>query len=61
MRRWLPAVALGSVLALLGLSAVLAMRPGDEPTTAERADALARELRCPDCQGLSVKIGRAHV
>ena len=54
MRRWLPAVALGSLLALLGLAAVLAMRPGVEPTTTERTDALARELRCPDCQGLSV-------
>src|SRR5688500_10304968 len=54
MRRWLPAVALGSLLALLGVAAVLAMRPGEEPTTAERTDALARELRCPDCQGLSV-------
>ena len=54
MRRWLPAVALGSLLALLGLAAVLATRPGEEPTTAERTDALARELRCPDCQGLSV-------
>jgi cytochrome c-type biogenesis protein CcmH len=30
------------------------MRPGEEPTATERADALARELRCPDCQGLSV-------
>ncbi len=54
MKRWLPAVALGSVLALLGLAAVLATRPGAEPWSAERADALARELRCPDCQGLSV-------
>ena len=54
MKRWLPAVALGSLLALMGLAAVLAMRPGDEPTTSERSDALARELRCPDCQGLSV-------
>jgi cytochrome c-type biogenesis protein CcmH len=54
MRRWLPAVALGSLLALLGLAAVLAARPGVGPTTAEQADALSRELRCPDCQGLSV-------
>ena len=54
MRRWLPAVALGSVLALVGLVAVLAIRPGVEATPSERADALARELRCPDCQGLSV-------
>lgn len=54
MTRWLPAVALGSVLALLVFAGVLTLRPGIEPTTAERADALARELRCPDCQGLSV-------
>ncbi len=54
MKRWLPAVALGSLLALLGLVAVLGTRPAAEPTAAERADALARELRCPDCQGLSV-------
>ena len=54
MTRWLPSVALGSLLALLGLAVVLAMRPGVEPATGERADALARELRCPDCQGLSV-------
>ncbi len=54
MKRWLPAVALGSLLALISVVAVLAMRPGVGPTTAERADALARELRCPDCQGLSV-------
>lgn len=54
MRSWLPAVALGSLLALLALGAVLALRPADEPTAAERADRLAAELRCPDCQGLSV-------
>lgn len=54
MKGWLPAVALGGLLALLALGAVLALRPGVEPTGAERADALARELRCPDCQGLSV-------
>ena len=54
MRRWLPAVAFGSVLALVGLVAVLAIRPAVEATPSERADALARELRCPDCQGLSV-------
>ena len=54
MRRWLPAVALGSLLGLVVLGAVIALRPGVEPSTSERADALARELRCPDCQGLSV-------
>lgn len=54
MRRWLPAVALGGLLALLALGAVLARRPGAEPSAIERVDALASELRCPDCQGLSV-------
>lgn len=54
MRRQLSVVALGAVLALVAIAAVLALRPGPAPTAAERADALARELRCPDCQGLSV-------
>lgn len=54
MRRWLPAVALGGLLALLALGAVPALRPGAEPSAIERVDALASELRCPDCQGLSV-------
>ena len=54
MRRHLPAVALGALLALAALAVVLALRAGPEPTRAERADALAHELRCPDCQGLSV-------
>jgi cytochrome c-type biogenesis protein CcmH len=47
-------VALGALLALVAIGLVLAVRPPPEPTAAERADALARELRCPDCQGLSV-------
>jgi cytochrome c-type biogenesis protein CcmH len=54
MRRHLPAVALGAVLALAALAVVFALRPGPEPSPVARADALARELRCPDCQGLSV-------
>ncbi|MDQ2673958.1 MAG: cytochrome c-type biogenesis protein CcmH [Chloroflexota bacterium] len=54
MSRWLPIVAAGCVLALMALGAVLLLGPRTEPTTAERADALAAELRCPDCQGLSV-------
>ena len=54
MRRWLPAIAAGCLLALVGVAVLLAVRPGAEPTAAQRADALAAELRCPDCQGLSV-------
>jgi cytochrome c-type biogenesis protein CcmH len=54
MKRWLPAVALGGLLGLLAVGVALSLRPGDEQTVAGRADALARDLRCPDCQGLSV-------
>ncbi|HEX7224652.1 MAG TPA: cytochrome c-type biogenesis protein CcmH [Candidatus Limnocylindria bacterium] len=53
MSRWLSAVAAGCAIALVGLVVVLALRP-DATGPAERADALAAELRCPDCQGLSV-------
>jgi cytochrome c-type biogenesis protein CcmH len=51
MSRWLPAVAIGCLLALVAL---LVLRPGATATDAQRADALAHELRCPDCAGLSV-------
>jgi cytochrome c-type biogenesis protein CcmH len=54
MRRQLPTIALGALLALAAIGAVLALRPAPEPSAAERGEALARELRCPDCQGLSV-------
>jgi cytochrome c-type biogenesis protein CcmH len=51
MSRWLPIVGLGVLAALIILVLV---RPGSEPTPAQRADMLAAQLRCPDCQGLSV-------
>ncbi|MGQ0609057.1 MAG: cytochrome c-type biogenesis protein [Chloroflexota bacterium] len=54
MRTWMPAVAAGGALALIAVGVMLVFQPGPAPTTGERADALARELRCPDCQGLSV-------
>ena len=54
MKRMLPAIAIGALLALLAAWAVLAVRPAADPTPAERSETLARELRCPDCQGLSV-------
>jgi cytochrome c-type biogenesis protein CcmH len=50
----MPAVALGAAVALVATVAALGLRPSAEPAAAARADALARELRCPDCQGLSV-------
>ena len=55
MRSRLPAIALGAALAVAALVGVMILRPGADPTGAERADALAAELRCPDCQGLSVR------
>ena len=54
MRSWLPALALGGALALIAVVLVLFLQPRPDATPTERADALARELRCPDCQGLSV-------
>jgi cytochrome c-type biogenesis protein CcmH len=54
MSRWLPVIAAGCLVALVALVAVLALGPRAQPSEAERADALAAELRCPDCQGLSV-------
>ena len=53
MRTQLPAVAAGAVLALLTVLAILWLTPA-AATPARRANALATELRCPDCQGLSV-------
>lgn len=50
----LPALAIGGLLAVIALATFLALRPGTDPTAAERADEIARGLRCPDCQGLSV-------
>jgi cytochrome c-type biogenesis protein CcmH len=53
MRRWLAPVGVGALLAVAVVGALI-LPPAAEPTTGERADALAHELRCPDCQGLSV-------
>ena len=51
----LAGVALGGLLALVALGVVLALvQPPMAGRPRRRADALAAELRCPDCQGLSV-------
>ena len=53
MRKQLPAVAAGALLALVAVLAVLWVA-GDPASSGQRVDSLAAELRCPDCQGLAV-------
>ncbi len=52
MRRWLPWLVLAAVL--VGALVVGARSDGSAPTSAERAAALAADLRCPICRGQSV-------
>lgn len=47
-------LALAALLALGGLVLVEAVRPSTPLTPAEQARQIAGELRCPDCQALSV-------
>jgi cytochrome c-type biogenesis protein CcmH len=54
MRTWVPAAALGGLLAIVALAAILALQPRADATPAERVEEISRGLRCPDCQGLSV-------
>jgi cytochrome c-type biogenesis protein CcmH len=54
MRAWALPVGVGLAIGVLAATAVLAIGDAAPRTPAERAEALAAELRCPDCQGLSV-------
>jgi cytochrome c-type biogenesis protein CcmH len=47
-------VAIAALLALGGVVALELARPVGAPTRAEQARQIAGELRCPDCQALSV-------
>jgi cytochrome c-type biogenesis protein CcmH len=47
-------LALAALLALGGLVVLELVRPAAPPTRAEQARQIAGELRCPDCQALSV-------
>ena len=51
MSRWAAVVGIGLLGALV---AILLLRPAVPLTDADRAQALAVGLRCPDCAGLSV-------
>ena len=51
MSAWRVPAAVGAALAVLVI-AIVVLQAG--PADADPADRLARELRCPDCQGLSV-------
>ncbi len=51
VRRWLPWLAL---VVLVVVAVVVAANPGGDRTDADRARDLAAELRCPDCEGLSI-------
>jgi cytochrome c-type biogenesis protein CcmH len=47
-------IALGALLALGALTTFMVLRPGPAPSHADVAHQIAADLRCPDCQGLSV-------
>jgi cytochrome c-type biogenesis protein CcmH len=54
MRGWLLPVGMGLALGLAAILVVLAIGGSASRSADERSRALAAELRCPDCQGLSV-------
>ncbi|MGH2427315.1 MAG: cytochrome c-type biogenesis protein [Candidatus Limnocylindria bacterium] len=47
-------LAAAALVALLAVGVFTALGPAGHVPATEQADALAAELRCPDCQGLSV-------
>ena len=50
-RRWLPWIALGLVVAV---ALAVVVWPRGDRSPAERARALETQLKCPECEGLSV-------
>ena len=51
MRRWLPWIALAAVVAA---ALAILLWPGGDQSAADRAHSLAAELKCQECEGLSV-------
>jgi cytochrome c-type biogenesis protein CcmH len=58
MRSLVMPIALAALLALAGVAVIGALRPAVDPSPAEQARRIAGELRCPDCQALSVAESR---
>jgi cytochrome c-type biogenesis protein CcmH len=54
VRRWALPIAVAALLALAALVLVELLRPTATPTQAEQAQQVGGDLRCPDCQALSV-------
>lgn len=54
MTRILVFVAAIALIAVAGVLATLALAPTGEATPAQRVETLAGQMRCPDCQALSV-------
>lgn len=50
---WLVWAVLGALAATALLGVMMVALPGTEPTAEEQSRAIASELRCPDCAGLS--------
>lgn len=58
MSSWLRALAVAGLAALGVAVLVVLLQPAAPATRAEQARALAAELRCPDCESLSVAESR---
>jgi cytochrome c-type biogenesis protein CcmH len=56
IRRWAPWIALAAVVVFV---LAITLWPGGSPSASERAHELETEIKCPECQGLSVADSQA--